>query len=323
MRGKTLTAALGALALLAASCGGGGGDGETDVAGEGTTTTTSPADGAVTVAVADSELGSILVDGEGRTLYLFTNDEPGTSTCADACAENWPPLEATEPPVAGDGADGDLLGSITRDDGTTQVTYADMPLYHFAADQAPGDTHGQGVGDVWFVVGPDGAAITAADPDDGPSLGDGYGAGPAGETGDGGEPAGSATTEVAAPPDGDGASGAAGGSEAPPTTAAAAPTTTTTAPPTTTTTTAREAATASIRIENFAYSPPALQVAGGTVVTATNADSAPHTWTADDGSWDSGTLGQGDGFQHTFDDPGTFSYHCAIHPSMRGTVAVG
>lgn len=309
MRRSILTAALGALALLAASCGGGGGNGDTDVVGEGTTTTTRPADGAVTVGVADSELGSILVDGEGRTLYLFTNDEPEMSTCIDACAENWPPLEAPEPPVAGEGVDEDLLGSITRDDGTDQVTYAGMPLYHFAADTGPGDTQGQGVGDVWFVVGADGEAITAAAPD--PGLGDDYGAGPVAGPEDDREPAGSGAKETATPAGG-------GGSSAPPEETGSP--STTAAPATTTTTEA--AATAAIRIENFTYSPPALQISTGTIVTATNADSAPHTWTADDGSWDSGALGQGDRYQHTFSKRGTFSFHCAIHPSMKGTVTV-
>lgn len=113
-----------------------------------------------TVAVADSDLGEILVDGEGATLYVFDNDTDGTSTCYDDCASNWPPL--TGEATAGEGVDESLLGTTERDDGTVQVTYADSPLYYFAGDQAAGDVNGQGVGDVWWVVGPDGEAIQEA-----------------------------------------------------------------------------------------------------------------------------------------------------------------
>jgi predicted lipoprotein with Yx(FWY)xxD motif len=116
-----------------------------------------------TVTVVESDLGEILADGDGRTLYLFTADDGGTSTCYDDCAEAWPPLEAPDGgPVAGDGVDEGLLGTTERDDGTEQVTYDGMPLYHFAGDSAPGDTNGQGVGGVWYVVEPGGDAVMAA-----------------------------------------------------------------------------------------------------------------------------------------------------------------
>lgn len=116
--------------------------------------------GAVTVTSADSELGVILVDGEGMTLYVFDNDTDQTSTCTGDCAANWPPL--TGEATAGGGADDSLLGSSQRDDGTPQVTYAGRPLYHFAGDQGPGDTNGQAVGDRWWVIGPDGEAVTTS-----------------------------------------------------------------------------------------------------------------------------------------------------------------
>ncbi len=113
------------------------------------------------VAVADSSLGAHLVDGEGFTLYLFDNDAPGVSNCTGDCLANWPPLTVEDTPVAGEGVDGDLLGTIEReDDGTVQVTYDGQPLYFWAADTAPGDVDGQGVNDVWWVVAPDGSAIT-------------------------------------------------------------------------------------------------------------------------------------------------------------------
>ncbi len=121
-----------------------------DTATDAATSSETEAGGAATVAVAASDLGEILVDAEGRTLYLFLNDEQGDPTCNDDCAQAWPPLEG--PGEAGEGAAADLLGTVEREDGTQQVTYNDWPLYYFANDQQPGDTNGQGVGDVWFVV---------------------------------------------------------------------------------------------------------------------------------------------------------------------------
>lgn len=121
-----------------------------------------PVTGAATVEVSESaEFGLILVDGEGMSLYLFTNDtqNSGTSTCADDCLAEWPPLLSDGDPVAGEGVDAAMLGTITRDDGTTQVTYNGWPLYYFADDAAPGDTNGQGLGDVWFLVTPSGEAV--------------------------------------------------------------------------------------------------------------------------------------------------------------------
>ena len=121
-----------------------------------------PVTGPATVEVSESaEFGPILVDAEGMSLYLFTNDtqNSGTSTCVDDCLANWPPLLTDGDPVAGEGVDETLLGTITRDDGTTQVTYNGWPLYYYAEDTAAGDTNGQGVGDVWFLVTPAGEAV--------------------------------------------------------------------------------------------------------------------------------------------------------------------
>jgi predicted lipoprotein with Yx(FWY)xxD motif len=113
-----------------------------------------------TVLVAGSDLGDILTDAEGMTLYMFMPDENGEPTCYDDCAATWPPLEAEGDPIAGDGVDRSLLGTVERTDGAAQVTYNDMPLYYFAPDEAAGDTNGQGVGDVWWVVSPSGDPIT-------------------------------------------------------------------------------------------------------------------------------------------------------------------
>lgn len=133
----------------------------------GTETPTDAATGEVTVATTSSELGDILVDGDGRTLYVFDQDTEGESTCYDDCASNWPPVAGE--PEAGEGVDTSLLGTTERRDGTLQVTYAGAPLYLFAGDAAAGDTNGQGVGDVWWVVAPDGQKI--ADSSGGESMG--------------------------------------------------------------------------------------------------------------------------------------------------------
>lgn len=109
----------------------------------------------------DASLGDHLVDGDGRTLYLFTNDADGQSACYDACAEAWPPLLADGDVAVGDGVDAALVGTTERTDGTTQVTYGGWPLYTFAADANAGDATGQARNDVWFVVAPDGTGVGA------------------------------------------------------------------------------------------------------------------------------------------------------------------
>jgi predicted lipoprotein with Yx(FWY)xxD motif len=113
-----------------------------------------------TVAVEDSEFGEIVVDSEGRTLYVFLVDEGTESTCYDDCETNWPPLTVEGDPT-GDGVDASLLGTTEREDGSTQVTLDGHPLYYFAADETAEDVNGQGMGDVWYVVSPEGEAITA------------------------------------------------------------------------------------------------------------------------------------------------------------------
>jgi predicted lipoprotein with Yx(FWY)xxD motif len=122
----------------------------------------SGATGDVTVMVAESdELGEILVDGEGRTLYMFVPDEEtGEPTCYDQCAENWPPLVAEGEITVGEGLDDSDFTTVPRtDDAGDQVKVGDWPLYYFANDAAPGDTNGQGANEVWYVLGPDGEPI--------------------------------------------------------------------------------------------------------------------------------------------------------------------
>lgn len=112
----------------------------------------------------DDELGEYLVDNDGMTLYLFTDDTGTDSTCYDACATSWPPLlTSTEDVTAGASVDASLIGTTERTDGTMQVTYGGHPLYYYVDDDEPGETDGQGVNSVWYVVNPDGTANTKDD----------------------------------------------------------------------------------------------------------------------------------------------------------------
>jgi predicted lipoprotein with Yx(FWY)xxD motif len=116
---------------------------------------------AATIEVASASLGDILADPDGNTLYMFVPDqeEDGEPTCYDDCAEAWPAFEATGELTAGEGLDQSLLASVDRTDGTSQVTYNDLPLYYFSGDEAAGDTNGQGLMDVWYVVSPEGEPV--------------------------------------------------------------------------------------------------------------------------------------------------------------------
>ena len=175
MKRRTLTLLTAALLVIAA-CGEEGtsettvadtGDTTTSAAVEEETTTTAAAAEETTtpatepaaegVSTAETDLGSILVDAEGFTIYVFTNDTEGTSTCYDDCAANWPAVPGDT--AIGADLDASLFGTTARDDGSEQLTVNGMPLYRFTPDEAPGDVNGQGVGGVWFVVGADGNMI--------------------------------------------------------------------------------------------------------------------------------------------------------------------
>ncbi len=117
------------------------------------------ASGTVLNVATDPKLGKILVDGKGMTLYIFTKDGPDKSNCTGGCAKAWPPFTATGNVTAGAGVDQSLIGTATLADGSKIVTYNHMPLYYWASDTKPGDTTGQGVQNVWFVVSPDGKPV--------------------------------------------------------------------------------------------------------------------------------------------------------------------
>lgn len=105
----------------------------------------------------DPKLGTFLTDSSGKTLYLFKKDTLNNSVCYDNCAKAWPPLIASGDLTLPDGVPG-TLGTITRKDGTKQVTYNGVPLYYYAEDTNVGDVKGQGVGNNWFVMAPQAAA---------------------------------------------------------------------------------------------------------------------------------------------------------------------
>jgi predicted lipoprotein with Yx(FWY)xxD motif len=116
------------------------------------------------VSTGNSSLGRILVDGKGRTLYLFEKDPRRHSACSGTCATYWPPLLTHGEPTAGHGVRASLLGAIRRADGTTQVTYAGHPLYRYLEDTKPGQTRGQDshiFGAGWYVLSPAGKKIDA------------------------------------------------------------------------------------------------------------------------------------------------------------------
>jgi predicted lipoprotein with Yx(FWY)xxD motif len=180
MRIHHLSAAIVATGLLLAACGSDSSSSndttapaETSAAAESTapatdapagtdaTAGTGDATAAATVSVVnDPDLGEILVDSGGFTLYLFDKDEGTTTACSGQCAANWPPLVAASP-TAGEGVDQGELGTA---DGIepNQVTYHGHLLYYFAGDQAPGDTNGVEIPS-WFAVTPTGEAATAPD----------------------------------------------------------------------------------------------------------------------------------------------------------------
>jgi predicted lipoprotein with Yx(FWY)xxD motif len=136
----------------------GDGAGGYDTGGYSKGGSTTPAGGAAAVALAKTGLGTVLVDGKGMTLYMFTPDTATTSACTGGCATNWPPLTGTAP-TFGTGLAAADFGSLARADGTTQVTFHGHPLYTFANDQAAGQTNGQGLSGKWYVLGADGNPI--------------------------------------------------------------------------------------------------------------------------------------------------------------------
>lgn len=131
------------------------------------TSTSSPAAQPVAATAEVGAFGEVLVGAGGNTLYAFTKDVDGVSTCFDACAAAWPAVIVTDGFVPPPGVDPALVSTVDRPDGTQQLKVGKWPLYFYAGDGAPGEANGQGVGGVWFVQAPDGSLIkgdAAADP---------------------------------------------------------------------------------------------------------------------------------------------------------------
>ena len=121
--------------------------------------------GPLTLQLADSRYGKIVVDGSGRALYLFDADRSPVSTCYGACATAWPPLIETHPPTAGPDLAQALTSMTARTDGSQQVTYNGHPLYYYVGDRGPGEVNCQAVveyGGGWYVVDRQGSKISKA-----------------------------------------------------------------------------------------------------------------------------------------------------------------
>jgi predicted lipoprotein with Yx(FWY)xxD motif len=159
--------------LTLAACGSSGGSSSSASAQPPKTSSGTPA----TVGVTSTSLGNILVDAQGRTLYLFQKDTGTTSTCTGACATFWPPLIAPGAPTTGSGANASLIGTTMRQDGKTQVTYNGHPVYLYSGDHNPGDTNGEGVvafGASWFALSGSGSQVTGSASNAGSGGGGGY-----------------------------------------------------------------------------------------------------------------------------------------------------
>ena len=145
-----VAAGLVVLAIAVAGCGGGSSYGASS------SSTPAPSSGGQgSVKLASTKLGKVLVDGQGRALYLFEADKGAMSACSGACATIWPPLTTTGKPTGGPGLTASKLGTTKRSDGATEVTYNGHPLYTYAGDSAPGQTSGQGLDDFgaeWYAL---------------------------------------------------------------------------------------------------------------------------------------------------------------------------
>jgi predicted lipoprotein with Yx(FWY)xxD motif len=129
---------------------------------------------AATIGISDGDLGEVLVNSQGRTLYLFRRDSGTMSACTGACAELWPPLRATGSPTVGSGANASIVATSPRSDGNAQVTYNGHPLYLYSGDTKPGETKGEGLtafGGAWYALSSAGNQVTG----NGSNSGGGYG----------------------------------------------------------------------------------------------------------------------------------------------------
>jgi predicted lipoprotein with Yx(FWY)xxD motif len=164
-RAGLLVAAGAAVAALVTGCGssGGGYSAPKTPSPPASSAPAAPGAAATLQTATDPTLGTIVTDGAGHTLYRFDHDttSPSASNCTGACATLWPPVPATANPQV-KGVDPSLLGSVTRPDGSKQLTLAGSPLYRYSPDTKPGDTKGQGFGGIWWAVTPSGGKAAAS-----------------------------------------------------------------------------------------------------------------------------------------------------------------
>jgi predicted lipoprotein with Yx(FWY)xxD motif len=154
-----------AAALLAAACGASSSSGGS---GSGASASATSSAAATVISTKSVSAGrTYLTDGSGRTVYLWSKDSMNKSACSIACTSHWSPVSASGGVTASGGAKASDLGTITRSDGTKQVTYDGHPLYYYFGDSGPGQTNGEGSDDFgaqWWMVAPSGARITGASP---------------------------------------------------------------------------------------------------------------------------------------------------------------
>jgi predicted lipoprotein with Yx(FWY)xxD motif len=118
-----------------------------------------------TVTLRKTQLGMILVNSRGHTLYLFAKDRNGKSACSGTCAKFWPPSLHSGKPTAGSGVKASILGTTKRSNGSLQLTYNKHPLYTFTLDKRAGQTNGEGnlaFGARWYAVSAKGTAVVRA-----------------------------------------------------------------------------------------------------------------------------------------------------------------
>src|SRR5438105_39379 len=162
LRTGGVAAALG-VALAVAACGGSGGSHSSAASPSQSSSASTGSASGISIATTKGPMGTYLTGASGRALYLWVADKGGKSACAGSCAGVWPPVTTKGTPSASGGTVTSDLGTITRSDGTKQVTYNGHPLYYYAADTSAGQITGQGsnsFGAKWWLVAPSGAAIT-------------------------------------------------------------------------------------------------------------------------------------------------------------------
>jgi len=247
---------------------------------------TAYAQDATVALMPNPTLGTLLTDASGWTVYTWDGDSPGVSNCFDACANAWPAFTSDVDIVQPDGIPG-TLDWVDRGDGTWQISLDGWPLYYFARDVNPGDANGDGInafGATWHVV-------------------------------------------VAAPPPPPVAQNPPSPPPPPPPPIATAPPAPVLPPPATPAPALPPAPpvrpNVPVTISDFQFQPATMNVNVGDTVMWTNNGRTAHTSTSDSQMWDSRPINPNGTFSFTFTTTGTFSYHCAIHPNMRGTVVVG